>query len=385
MKLTDFVRDKGMLLLLHLACMCVAAAFFRLTGYSATNTILLLIVWVLLLVAWLAANYIQRQRFFREAQRILEKVDQRYLLGELLPDSYRLEDRLYSEMIHRSNKSCIERIRQIEEEQKDYKEYIESWVHEIKAPITGIALLCNNRRGMTSADTMAQNKEFSETESLIPASPKTVSQENVSPEATPAPRADYLTISLENQKIENYVDMVLYYARSEEVYKDYLIRETCLEDVVYEVLDKNHLLLIQNQVQADVSCKDTVYTDRKWIAFILNQMLLNSVKYRKENPMLRIWTRREESSVLLIFEDNGIGIRQEELTRIFDKGFTGSNGRDNQRSTGMGLYLCQKLCGRLGIGLSAESEYGVGTKLCLEFPISNYICEVRGNSGLNTP
>lgn len=347
MRLIDFVRDKGMLLLLHLVCMCVAAAFFRLTGYSMTNTILFLIVWVLLLAAWLAFTFIQRRRFFREARRILEKVDQRYLLGELLPDSYRLEDRLYREMIHRSNKSCIERIRQIEQEQKDYKEYIESWVHEIKAPITGIALLCNNRRGTAAAD--------------------------------------YLTVSLENRKIENYVDMVLYYARSEEVYKDYLIRETCLEDVVYEVIDKNHLLLIQNQVQADVSCKDTVYTDRKWIAFILNQMLLNSVKYRKENPMLRICTRRETDSVSLIFEDNGTGIRQEELSRIFDKGFTGSNGRDNQRSTGMGLYLCQKLCSRLGIGLSAESEYGTGTKLCLKFPISNYICEVRGNSGLNTP
>lgn len=385
MRLSDFVRDKGMLLLLHLVCMCVAAAFFRLTGYSGTNTILFLVVWVLLLAAWLAVTFLQRRRFFREAQRILEKVDQRYLLGELLPDSYRLEDRLYREMIHRSNKSCIERIRQIEEEQKDYKEYIESWVHEIKAPITGIALLCNNRRGMAPADPGPHNMESSEPDSLIPSSPKTVPQEKASSEIASVPRSDYLTVSLENQKIENYVDMVLYYARSEEVYKDYLIRETCLEDVVYEVLDKNHLLLIQNRVQADVSCNDTVYTDRKWIAFILNQMLLNSVKYRSENPLLHICTMRETNSVLLIFEDNGTGIRQEELSRIFDKGFTGSNGRDNQRSTGMGLYLCQKLCGRLGIGLSAKSEYGTGTKLCLEFPISNYIHEVRGNSGLNTP
>ncbi|MDE6517562.1 MAG: sensor histidine kinase, partial [Acetatifactor sp.] len=190
----------------------------------------------------------------------------------------------------------------------------------------------------------------------------------------------FTDILQENRQIENYVDMVLYYARSEEVYKDYLIRKTCLEDVVYEVLDKNRLLLIQNQVQADVNCRDTVYTDRKWIAFIMNQMLLNSVKYRNKNPLLRISTRRENNGILLIFEDNGIGIRQEELPRIFDKGFTGSNGRDNQRSTGMGLYLCQKLCGRLGIGLSAESEYGAGTKLYLEFPISNYICEARGNS-----
>lgn len=342
MRLTDYLRDKGMLLLLHLVCMCMAAAFFRLTDYSGTNTVLFLVVWLLLLAVWLTVAFLQRRKFFRETQRILDKIDQRYLLGELLPDSYRLEDRLYREMICRSNKSCIERIRQIEEEQKDYKEYIESWVHEIKAPITGIALLCNNRRG-----------------------------------TAPALQNDYLTVSLENQKIENYVDMVLYYARSEEVYKDYLIQETNLEDTVCEVLDKNHLLLIQNQVQADIDCKDMVYTDRKWIAFILNQMMLNSVKYRSDTPLLRIYTRREADGVRLIFEDNGIGIRQEELSRIFDKGFTGSNGRDNGRSTGMGLYLCQKLCGRLGIRLSAESKYGAGTKLYLEFPISNYICDVR--------
>lgn len=93
--------------------------------------------------------------------------------------------------------------------------------------------------------------------------------------------------------------------------------------------------------------------------------------------MLRICAKRKDNSVLCIFEDNGIGIREEDLSRIFDKGFTGSNGRDNGRSTGMGLYLCKKLCDRLGIGLFAESEYGVGTKLYLEFPVSSYIKDVR--------
>ncbi len=161
MKLTDFLRDKEMLLLLHLVCMCLAAAFLRLTGYSRTNTILFLTLWLLLLAAWLLVTFVRRRKFFREAQRILDKVDQRYLLSELLPDSIRLEDRLYREMLHRSNKSCIERIRQIEEKQRDYKEYIESWVHEIKAPITGIALLCNNRRGIAAQSTISQNVESS--------------------------------------------------------------------------------------------------------------------------------------------------------------------------------------------------------------------------------
>ena len=349
MRLTDFIRDRGMLLLLHLVCMCMAAAFFRMTGYSGTNTFLFLTVWLFLLAAWLLVTFLQRRRFFLETQQILENIDQRYLLGELLPDSFRLEDRLYKEMICRSNKACIERIRQVEDEQQDYREYMESWVHEVKAPITGIALLCDNRRNVAAKATFPSEK-------------------------SPGGKEDYLTIGLENQKIENYVDMVLYYARSDQVYKDYLIRETCLETAVCQVLDKNHLLLIQNRVQAHVDCKDSVYTDEKWIVFILNQILLNSVKYRSEHPLFNIHTTRTEDGVILEFEDNGIGIRREELSRIFEKGFTGSNGRDNRRSTGMGLYLCRKLCDRLGISLRAESEYGAGTKLYLEFPISKYIC-----------
>lgn len=445
MKLRDFLRDKGMLLLLHLICMCTAAIFFRLTDYSETNTILFLIVWLLLLTAWLSVTFWQRRRFFLESMEILEKTDQRYLLGELLPDSFRLEDRLYRDMIRRSNKSCIERVRQIETERKDYKEYIESWVHEIKAPITGISLLCSNRRGIASTNPPSSqlSKPMSGTSPQLSSlasgtrhqlskpmsgtslqlsmpmsctSPQlSNSASGISPQLSkPASgimsqlsvqaqpfgslhaeindagqnmadamstasetafnlQNDYRTISLEIQKIENYVDMVLYYARSEDVYKDYFIRETTLEDVVYEALDKNRLALIQNQVQADVNCEDTVYTDRKWIVFILNQILLNSIKYRGKQPMLHICSKREEGHVLLLVEDNGVGIRPEELSRIFEKGFTGSNGRENQRSTGIGLYLCKTLCRKLGIGLSAESEYGSGTRLCLEFPVSNYI------------
>lgn len=290
MNLWSFIKDKGLLLLLHFSCMCIVMGFLRVTGYSAANYTLLLIFWILVLVTWLFVTYYRRKKFFLEAEHILEKMDQRYLLGELLPQSFLLEDRLYREMILKSNKSVIERIHWIEEEQKDYKEYIESWVHEIKAPITGISTLCNNRRkNGTKGDISTGEKE------------------------------DLLAISLENERIENYVDMVLYYARSEEVYKDYLIKQVELKEIVYEVLEKNKLLLIKNQVRAEVECEDMVYTDRKWIAFILNQMILNSVKYRSESPLLHIYSVREKNGVRLILEDNGVGIRKEELSRIFEK------------------------------------------------------------------
>ena len=118
-------------------------------------------------------------------KEMMEQIDQRYLLGELMPDSMHLEDQIYRELIRKSNKSVIERIRAIEDEKKEYREYIESWVHEIKAPITGIDLMCENHK-----ETLTRR------------------------------------IALENRKIENYVDMALYYARSDEVYQDYMIRET---------------------------------------------------------------------------------------------------------------------------------------------------------------
>lgn len=244
---------------------------------------------------------------------------------------------MYHSMIRKSNKSVIERIHQIEEEQKEYREYIEGWVHEIKAPITGIALNCENHRD---------------------------------------DRGRY--IAAENRKIENYVDMALYYARSNEVYKDYMIAQTNLQEVAEAVLMKNKYYLIQCGIQAKVDCPHPVFTDRKWIGFILNQLVLNSAKYcRKEGASIQISTECLEQGVVLKVRDNGIGIKSEELPRIFEKGFTGTNGRGTGRSTGMGLYLCDKLCRKLGIQIRASSVEGKETEVILEFPISSYFSNFR--------
>mgnify|MGYP000049187796 FL=1 len=184
-------------------------------------------------------------------------------------------------------------------------------------------------------------------------------------------------ISLENQKIENYVDMALYYARSEEVYKDYVIQETDLQEVAREVLAKNKHYLIQNGIQAEIDCRHRAFTDKKWISFILNQLVLNATKYKRDsNACIRIETQEYAHGVRLLVSDNGIGIKEEELGRIYDKGFTGSNGRTHERSTGMGLYLCRKLCGRLGIDISARSQEGAGTQMILEFPVSSYLSKL---------
>lgn len=337
MKAVEYINDKCLLLLLHFALMALLAAFLLLTGYPLDNCIVVLLCWGAVLLCWLLLQFFTRRRYFQMMENVVENLDERYLLGELMPKSFRLDDRLYRALIQKSNKSVIERIRRVEDAQKEYREYIESWVHEVKAPITNIALHCENH--------------FDE-------------------------RARY--VAAENQKIENYVDMALYYARLDEVYKDYLIAETDLSVVAGDVLMKNKRYLISCGIQAFVDCPDPAFTDKKWIAFILNQLVLNSAKYRRDQgAFIRIFTQRTKSGVALKVADNGIGIKPEELPRIFDKGFTGTNGRQTERSTGIGLYLCSKLCKKLGVSIWAKSVQGEGTQVALEFPVSAYFSGFR--------
>ena len=290
MRFSEYIKDKILICLLHFLCMILLMGFFYITGYNRNAAALILIFWWIILGIWSVTGYYRRKKYFDRAEHILENVDQRYLLGELLPASPYLEDRIYRELIRRSNKSVIERIRMLEDEQNDYRDYIESWVHEIKAPITSIQLACENHKDEVTRQ-----------------------------------------IGLENQRIENDVDMVLYYARMEKVYKDYMIEETDLGKAASEILMKNKYYLISNGVRGEVECPDLAYTDKKWILFILNQLMLNSVKYKSENPKVHpyiyIYTERYGHGVRLIVEDNGTGIREEEMSRIFEKGFTGSNGR----------------------------------------------------------
>lgn len=333
MNVISFLKDRIMLYVLHLVCMMALGGFLLATGYHRDACLLIWICWLLILLVWTVYEYRKRKQYFSRMEAVLALIDQRWLLGELMPFSERLEDRLYREMIRRSNGAVIERIHAAEETRDAYREYIESWVHEIKAPITGISLICENHKGGYAGQ-----------------------------------------IGGLNRQIDSLVEMALYYARSDEVYKDYMIKKVRLQELVSEVFARNKYYLIQNGITAEVACTEHVYTDEKWLSFILNQLILNSVKYKKDmDAQIRVYTERYGHGVRLVTEDNGIGIKEEELSRIFEKGFTGSNGRKNEHATGMGLYLCKVLCGKLGIRIHAASAEGEGTKMVLEFPVGDYL------------
>ena len=134
MTFVDYFKDKLLLLLLHLSCMMVLAFFLHATGYPAADICIILVVWLLILSIWFLTEYFRRRQYFHKTAEILAHADHKYLLGELMPQSFRLEDTLYRNMIRQSNKSVIESIRTVEDARQEYREYIESWVHEIKAP-----------------------------------------------------------------------------------------------------------------------------------------------------------------------------------------------------------------------------------------------------------
>ncbi|MEH7435743.1 ATP-binding protein, partial [Bacillus thuringiensis] len=129
---------------------------------------------------------------------------------------------------------------------------------------------------------------------------------------------------------------------------------------------------INKRIKLDIKdINETVYSDRKWVEFIINQILGNSIKYsNNKEQMIRIYSIKKTNSVILNIEDNGVGIVTQDINRVFEKGFTGENGRRFSKSTGMGLYLCEKLCSKLGMKISIESEVNKGTRVTLIFPLS---------------
>ena len=155
---------------------------------------------------------------------------------------------------------------------------------------------------------------------------------------------------------------------------DMQVRQVDLAECARASVRNNRFFLIQEGFSIDVQAEGVkVYTDPSWLVYVLDQLLANAVKYVRKpedggKPYLRIWGERQEKAVLLFVEDGGEGIRKEDIRRVFEKGFTGQNGHNGKyKSTGLGLYLAEKIIRRLGHGIRVESEYGVYTRFCLIF------------------
>ncbi len=289
-------------------------------------------------------DYRRWKRYLDSLDALLTDLDKKYLFPEMIEQGENQEEKKLQDIFYDMEVSMNEQVSNYRRNMEEYKEYVETWVHEIKIPIGAMKMILTNHK-----------------------------------------EADY-GLSDEVSRVEGYVEQALFYARSNAVEKDYLINRIELLQVVQDAVLKRKKTL--RDMHAGIDLHDLeieIYSDSKWLAFMLGQVLDNSIKYRKKDALsIEIYSEKRDNAVLLHIKDNGAGIKESELSRVFDKGFTGSNGRRGSDSTGIGLYLCKKLCKRLEHNITIESEVGKGTTVTFVFPVSSMITMEWINNNLTT-
>lgn len=245
---------------------------------------------------------------------------------EDLPKSLDIRVEYYQKIIERLHNE-VERLK-IEDNKKmeDLADYYSMWIHQIKTPIAAMNFLLDNEE------------------------------------------TDVKVFKQELFKIERYVEMVLTYIRLGSETSDYVITSINLDEVVRENIKKYATLFINKKIKLNyVSHETYVISDKKWLGFAFEQLLSNAIKYTKSGGEISI----NISESKLIIEDNGIGIYEEDLPRIFEQSFTGLNGRYEKKSSGLGLYLCKKTLDKLQHKIEITSEINKGTKVEVTFPVKD--------------
>ena len=261
---------------------------------------------------------------YRESYKKLKFLEKNILNDlEDLPKSLDIRIDYYHKIIEKLYEELEELTQENRQKNTDTVDYYSMWVHQIKTPIAAMNFLLDNEE---------------------------VDQKNLQQELF---------------KIERYVEMVLTYIRLDSISSDYVITKINLDEVVKDSVKKYATIFINKKIKLNyVSHETIVISDKKWLSFAFEQILGNSVKYTSTGGEITIETCENK----LVIEDKGIGIKEEDLPRIFEKGFTGFNGRYEKKSSGLGLYLCKKTLDKLGHHIDITSTVGKGTRIEITFP-----------------
>lgn len=339
MKFTSYLKDKWLSILLYTVLLIIIVLL--LIAFKVDSSLLYAILFLFLLfgILMVLSDFYLKKSFYKTLVCNTELLDKKYLVLEMMKKPNFLEGEILWDTMYEINKSMIENVKNYELQVTDFKEYIEMWIHEVKIPISSFLLFAHNHNNQVPKKAVCWM-----------------------------------------QRVEDYTEQILYYVRSENSEKDYLIKEVELSNVVREVALRNKDYILESKIElVTKNLHHSVYTDSKWLEFILNQIVNNSIKYQKERGIKRIEIRgiAMDNQVKLEIEDNGIGIPASDIPNVFQKSFTGENGRKRSKSTGMGLFIASNLCNKLGHKLEIESEEGKYTKVIITFAKENYYDVVR--------
>ena len=278
-------------------------------------TILSMVLWIL----FFCADYFLLHKKHRNLDKILQED---FETMEELPDTFNLVEEDYQKIITSLQEQLNDLVQKDSTKYREMIDYYTLWVHQIKTPIASMKLT------LQKEDSAVARK-----------------------------------LSSDLFRIEQYVEMVLAYLRLGSDYSDLVLRKIELDECIKSSLKKYASDFIGRKIRLEYEETGlSPITDEKWFSFVLEQLLSNALKYTKEGGSVKIYAKEQ----CLIVEDTGIGIATEDLPRIFEKGFTGYNGRQERHSSGLGLYLCKQICDKMNIGIKVESKVDVGTKIRLE-------------------
>ncbi|KAJ51262.1 hypothetical protein BD780_001239 [Clostridium tetanomorphum] len=333
MNLKEYFLDKRYFIIFYIVLMTFISAIVYLDGtiqVNFYNIIYINIVAGTVTTIYLLGEYFFNRKYYNTIKYILDNREEDIIYSLPEPKSFKqyLNNKL---LIHIYINEEL-KIEKLHEEKRNNSEFITSWVHEIKTPISVARLVIENSLGKPKEEILNSIEE-------------------------------------EIDKIDNYVEQALYYSKIDDFSKDYFISDHNLEKIVKTHITKHAKLFINKKIKIEINNIDfTVSTDIKWLGFIIDQILSNSLKYTGENGTIKISGEKLSKEKILIIEDNVIGIKSEDIDRVFHRGFTGHNGRELYKSTGMGLYLAKELAKKLGHHISIESSYGEYTKVKIHFP-----------------
>ena len=322
MKLSTYLKDKLYAFLIFIIYIIILILFLIALKLSSSIIIFITVFSIVIFFVILFFDYFRKRKFYNELLDKLNSLDKKYLLIEMVLVPNFLEGKILYDVLDEVNKNEHDLISNLKIKQEDFKEYIELWIHEVKLPIASLTLMNRNNK-----KTLRVLKE-----------------------------------------LEDYVEQILYYVRIENANNDYLIKEWDLDTIIKNVAlrNKDDLLALNIDFKVD-NCNLKILTDSKWLEFIINQIVSNSIKYKKEkDSLIEITGKDYKNYITITIYDNGKGISKSDLPRVFNKTFTGNNGRStSSKSTGMGLYLCKELCNKLGHKIEIDSKVDEYTKVII--------------------
>lgn len=314
-------------------CMAVVAWVMAATGQGASAIVLVSFVLLSGLAIALAWDYSRTRDFYVKLAEFAETPDSARVLAALLDEpTGSVQARVSYAAVEAQGRAATEEVGEFKEHLRAYREYVELWIHETKTPIASMRLALSGMHG---------------------------------------PEADAIKNDLD--RLESRVEQALYYARSSSLSNDYVLGEIDLSQTVRDACRSRSRYLISEGAtpQVDIPAGMNVVADAKWLSFMLAQIVENAAKYGARTIRFSASVQDEgtpQGATLLSVADDGAGIAAADVPRVFDRGFTGSNGRSHAAATGMGLYLCAVMCERMGLKIEIFSEEGTGTTVVLGFP-----------------